>query len=61
MLLLAGAFDHIDEAHVRTVGADGVLTKPFEPKALIGQVKRKLPATGRPEPVLLPPSPRQHN
>ncbi|MFN7980855.1 MAG: response regulator [Vicinamibacterales bacterium] len=51
VLLLAGAFDHIDEAHVRTVGADGVLTKPFEPKALIGQVKQLL-ATGRPEPVL---------
>lgn len=50
VLLLAGAFDHIDEAHVRTVGADGVLTKPFEPKALIGQVKQLL-ASGRPEPV----------
>lgn len=50
VLLLAGAFDHIDEAHVRTVGADGVLTKPFEPKALIGHVKQLL-ATGRPEPV----------
>lgn len=50
VLLLAGAFDHIDEAHVRTVGADGVLTKPFEPKALIGHVKQLL-AMGRPEPI----------
>lgn len=51
VLLLAGAFDHVDESHVRTSGADGVLTKPFEPKALIGHVKQLL-ETGRPE--LLP-------
>ena len=50
VLLLAGAFDRIDEVHVRTVGADGVLTKPFEPSALIGQVKHLL-ATGRAHPA----------
>jgi CheY-like chemotaxis protein len=50
VLLLAGAFDHIDEEHIRTVGADGVLTKPFEPAALIGQVKHLL-LVGRPDPA----------
>ena len=48
VLLLAGAFDPVDEAQARRVGADGVLTKPFEPSALIGQVNHLL-AMGRPE------------
>ena len=47
VLLLAGAFDPVDEAQARQVGADGVLTKPFEPSTLIGQVNQLL-AMGRP-------------
>lgn len=50
VLLLAGAFDPVDEAQARKVGADGVLTKPFEPSTLIGQVNHLL-ATGRPETI----------
>ncbi len=50
VLLLAGAFDPVDEAQARKVGADGVLTKPFEPSTLIGQVNHLL-AMGRPEPI----------
>ena len=49
VLLLAGAFDPVDEAQARRVGADGVLTKPFEPSTLIGQVNQLL-AMGRPDP-----------
>lgn len=48
VLLLAGAFEPVDEAQARRVGADGVLTKPFEPAVLIGQVNQLL-ARGRRE------------
>ena len=60
VLLLAGAFDPVDEAQARMVGADGVLTKPFDPSVLIGQVNLLL-ATGRPQPtrsVASTPTPR---
>lgn len=46
VLLLAGAFEPVDEAQARRVGADGVLTKPFEPGVLVSQVNQLL-ATGR--------------
>jgi CheY-like chemotaxis protein len=55
VLLLAGAFEPVDEAEARKVGADGVLTKPFEPSVLIGQVNLLLMKgrgyAVRPEPV----------
>jgi CheY-like chemotaxis protein len=37
-LLLAGAFEQIDQAQVARMGADGVLSKPFDPLTLIGRV-----------------------
>jgi CheY-like chemotaxis protein len=42
VLLLAGAFETIDEARVRASGASGVLVKPFEPGLVIKRVKELL-------------------
>jgi CheY-like chemotaxis protein len=42
VLLLAGAFDNLDEAQVRASGASGVLVKPFEPAVVIKRVKELL-------------------
>lgn len=42
VLLLAGAFDNLDEAQVRESGASGVLVKPFEPSVVIKRVKELL-------------------
>jgi CheY-like chemotaxis protein len=42
VLLLAGAFDTIDDAQVRESGAAGVLVKPFEPAVVIKRVKELL-------------------
>lgn len=42
VLLLAGAFEPVDEGKVRNCGCDGVLVKPFEPQQLVGRVKELL-------------------
>ena len=42
VLLLAGAFEPVDEERARTVGTDGVLMKPFEPEQLVTRVKELL-------------------
>ena len=42
VLLLAGAFDNLDDAQVREAGAAGVLVKPFEPAVVIKRVKELL-------------------
>ena len=42
VLLLTGAFEPVDEARSRAVGADGVLVKPFEPQAVISRVRELL-------------------
>ena len=42
VLLVAGAFDNLDEAQVRAAGASGVLVKPFEPSVVIKRVKELL-------------------
>lgn len=39
VLLLTGAFEPVDEARARSVGAAGVLVKPFEPQVVISRVK----------------------
>jgi CheY-like chemotaxis protein len=39
VLLLAGAFEPVDEEHARRVKSDGVLVKPFETHELIGRVR----------------------
>ena len=45
VLLLAGAFEPVDEARARQVRCDGVLIKPFEPQQVIARV-RELIDTG---------------
>jgi CheY-like chemotaxis protein len=49
VLLLAGAFEPVDEARAKSIGCDGVLVKPFEPQQLVSRVKTLLNAvsTGR--------------
>jgi CheY-like chemotaxis protein len=39
VLLLAGAFEPVDEARAREVLCDGVLVKPFEPQQVIARVR----------------------
>jgi CheY-like chemotaxis protein len=49
VLLMAGAFEPVDEARARQVGSDGVLIKPFEPQQVIARVRELLQAAKRPE------------
>ncbi len=39
VLLLAGAFEPVDEARAKQVQCDGVLVKPFEPQQVIARVR----------------------
>jgi CheY-like chemotaxis protein len=39
VLLLAGAFEPVDEARAQQVKSDGVLVKPFEPQQVISRVR----------------------
>lgn len=50
VLLLAGAFEPVDQERVRQIGCDGVLVKPFEPQQLVTRVKALL--AREPEAVL---------
>ncbi len=47
VLLLAGAFEPVDQARAEQVRADGVLIKPFEPRQVIERVKELLAAVPR--------------
>ncbi len=42
VLLLAGAFEPVDDARAAEVGCDGVLVKPFEPQHVIARVRELL-------------------
>jgi hypothetical protein len=44
VLLLAGAFEPVDEARAADAGCAGVLVKPFEPQLLIARVRKLLEA-----------------
>lgn len=44
VLLLAGAFEPVDEARAQQVGSEGVLGKPFEPQQVITRVRELLQA-----------------
>ncbi|MBM3818380.1 MAG: response regulator, partial [Acidimicrobiia bacterium] len=39
VLLLAGAFEPVDEKRAEQVGCNGVLVKPFEPQHVISRVR----------------------
>jgi CheY-like chemotaxis protein len=47
VILLAGAFDPLDEARARQAGSSGVLIKPFEPQMAVARV-RELLSSGPP-------------
>ena len=42
VVLLAGAFEPVNEAQAKEAGCDGVLVKPFEPNQVIEKVKKLL-------------------
>jgi CheY-like chemotaxis protein len=42
VVLLAGAFEPVDENRARSAGCDGILVKPFEPQQLVSRVKELL-------------------
>src|SRR5688572_4298916 len=42
VVLLAGAFEPLDEARARQAGSDGVLVKPFEPQMAVARVRELL-------------------
>jgi CheY-like chemotaxis protein len=44
VLLLAGAFEPVDEGRARSIGCSGVIVKPFEPKQLAERVGELLAA-----------------
>jgi CheY-like chemotaxis protein len=45
VLLLAGAFEPVDEARARESRSDGVLVKPFEPPQVIARVRELIDAS----------------
>lgn len=47
VLLLAGAFEPVDQDRVQALGCAGVLVKPFEPQQLVSRVKALLDARDR--------------
>jgi CheY-like chemotaxis protein len=49
VLLLAGAFEPVDQTRVAQIGCDGVLIKPFEPQQLVARVRELLE-----RPVMVP-------
>jgi len=61
VLLLAGAFESVDQAQAHEAGADGILTKPFDPAVLVSRVMALL-SDGRGTPSVVhvhPPSPSE--
>ncbi|MDQ3069594.1 MAG: response regulator, partial [Acidobacteriota bacterium] len=51
VVLLAGAFEPLDEARARRCGSDGVLVKPFEPQMVVARVRELLSPPAKPAPV----------
>jgi CheY-like chemotaxis protein len=47
VLLLAGAFEPVDEQRAQQVQSDGVLVKPFEPQQVISRVRELIRANKR--------------
>jgi CheY-like chemotaxis protein len=47
VLLLAGAFEPVDEGKARASGCDGVVVKPFEPQHLVARVNELLTESQR--------------
>jgi CheY-like chemotaxis protein len=60
VLLLAGAFEPVDQERVRKLGCDGVLVKPFEPQQLVNRVKTLLQKAAAPAMTQEPSNPYEH-
>jgi CheY-like chemotaxis protein len=64
VVLMTGAFEHVDQARARAAGCDGVLAKPFDPQMAVSLVRQLLgrqagePASPAPPPVRPVPGPR---
>jgi CheY-like chemotaxis protein len=59
VLLLAGAFEPVDDARVQQARCDGVLVKPFEPQQVVARVRELVErgsAAPVPAPVAAPPA-----
>jgi CheY-like chemotaxis protein len=56
VILLAGAFEPVDDSRARSSGCDAVLVKPFEPQQLVGKVKELLTSAERWAPARTPAS-----
>lgn len=50
VLLLAGAFEPVDQQRARDVGSDGVIIKPFEPQVVVTRVKELIDQRDRAAP-----------
>ena len=57
VVLLTGAFEPLDELRAETIGADGVLVKPFEPQQVIEKVRELLAAAAAATPPVIEPEP----
>ena len=51
VLLLAGAFEPVDQQKAREVGSDGVIIKPFEPQVVVNRVKELIDQRDRRSPA----------
>lgn len=58
VLLLAGAFEPVDEERAKRVKCDGVLVKPFETHEVITRVRELIDGERRAEPEPATPAPR---
>ena len=59
MLLLAGAFEPVDDARAQQVKCDGVLVKPFEPQQVVSRVRELVDgARARSTNVIAMPAPQ---
>jgi CheY-like chemotaxis protein len=57
VLLLAGAFEPVDEERARRVKCDGVLVKPFETHEVIARVRELIDGERRPAAAAVPAAP----
>jgi CheY-like chemotaxis protein len=56
VLLIAGAFEPVDEVRLRAIGSDGVLVKPFDARHLVARVRELLQRPAGRGAVAAPPS-----
>ena len=58
VLLLAGAFEPVDDARAQQVKCDGVLVKPFEPQQVVSRVRELIDGAREAAQVIPMPSPQ---